>query len=47
MGGAPGVEAFKVAVHSGLFKNCPIREEDIVIAEKIYGPSASVLKGKT
>ncbi|CAJ1945755.1 unnamed protein product [Cylindrotheca closterium] len=47
MGGAPGIEAFKVAVCSGLFKNCPIREEDIVIADKIYGPSASVLKGKT
>ncbi|CAJ1944908.1 unnamed protein product [Cylindrotheca closterium] len=47
MGGAPGIEAFKVAVRSGLFKNCPIREEDIVIADKIYGPSASVLKGKT
>ncbi|CAJ1968676.1 unnamed protein product [Cylindrotheca closterium] len=47
MGGAPGIEAFKVAVRSGLFKNCPIREEDIVIADKIYGPSASDLKGKT
>ncbi|CAJ1950978.1 unnamed protein product [Cylindrotheca closterium] len=47
MDGAPGIEAFKVAVRSGLFKNCPIREEDIVIADKIYGPSALVLKGKT
>ena len=45
--GAPDLKAFKLAVRSGLFKNCPIEEKDIVVAEKIYGPSASVLKGKT
>jgi len=45
--GAPDMKAFTLAVRSGLFKNCPIEEEDIKIAEKIYGPSAAVIKGKT
>ncbi|CAJ1934588.1 unnamed protein product [Cylindrotheca closterium] len=47
MAGAPGVQAFRIAVRSGLFKNCNVNEEDAIIAEKIYGPGSSVLKGKT
>ena len=47
MAGAPDMKAFKLAVRSGLFKNCPIEEADINNAEKIYGPSASAIKGKT
>ena len=47
MAGAPDMKAFKLAVRSGLFKNCPIEETDITVAEKIYGPSASAIKGKT
>jgi hypothetical protein len=44
--GAPGIRAFRIAVRSGLFKNCNITESDITLAEKIYGPGSSVLKGK-
>ncbi|CAJ1947010.1 unnamed protein product, partial [Cylindrotheca closterium] len=47
MAGAPGVQAFCIAVRSGLFKNCNVNEEDAITAEKIYGPGSSVLKGKT
>ena len=47
MAGAPDIKAFKIAVRSGLFKNCPLVEEDITMAEKIYGPSVSAMKGKT
>ena len=45
--GAPDMKAFKLAVRSGLFKDCGIEEEDISNADKIYGPSVAVLKGKT
>ncbi|CAJ1959585.1 unnamed protein product [Cylindrotheca closterium] len=37
MAGAPGVQAFRIAVRSGLFKNCNVNEEDAIIAEKIHG----------
>src|SRR5210317_2001293 len=47
MAGAPDMKVFKLAVRSGLFKNCPIEEKDIVNADKIYGPSVSAIKGKT
>lgn len=47
MAGAPDMKTFKLAVRSGMFKNCPIEESDITMAEKIYGPSASAMKGKT
>ena len=47
MAGAPDLKAFKMAIRAGLFKNCPIEESDVMVAQKIYGPSASVLKGKT
>ena len=47
MAGAPGLEAFKLAVRTGLFKNCPIEESDVVVAQKIYGPSVAAIKGKT
>ena len=47
MAGAPDMKTFQLAVRSGLFKNCPLEERDIVNAEKIYGPSVSAIKGKT
>src|SRR6056300_1475608 len=46
MMGAPDPKLFKLAIRGNFFKNCPITEEDVIIAEKIYGPSASTLKGK-
>ena len=45
--GAPDMKLFKLAVRGGFFKNFPLNESDIVNADKIYGPSASVYKGKT
>ena len=47
MAGAPGMKAFRTSVRSGLFKNFDITEKDVIMAEKIYGPGSSVLKGKT
>ena len=47
MAGAPNSRVFAISVRSGLFKNCPIEEADIKAADKIYGPSASMIKGKT
>ena len=41
------MKVFKLAVRTGLFKNCPIEEKDVANAEKIYGPSTSAIKGKT
>ena len=46
MVGAPDMNKFKLAVRAGMFKNCPLTESDIVVADKIYGPSVSALKGK-
>jgi len=45
--GAPDLNKFKLAVRSGFFKNFPLTEADIKNAETIFGPSVSVLKGKT
>ena len=30
-----------------MIKNCPVTEEDVVIAEKIFGKDIAALKGKT
>ena len=30
-----------------MIKNCPITEEDVMIAEKIFGKDIAALKGKT
>mmetsp|Transcript_41851 Transcript_41851/g.100870 ORF Transcript_41851/g.100870 Transcript_41851/m.100870 type:complete len:89 (+) Transcript_41851:254-520(+) len=45
MAGAPGMDAFKIAVRSGLFKICPITEKGD--SGQDLRTSASVLKGKT
>ena len=47
MMGAIDPKLFKLAIRGNFFKNCPITEADIDVAEKIYGPSASTFKGKT
>ena len=31
---------------SNIIKNCPVTAADVDIAEKIYGPAISTLKGK-
>ena len=41
------VEASKAMLKGIIIKNCPITAADVDIAEKIYGPAISTLKGKT
>ena len=45
--GYPSVVDFKNSVKNNLINNCPITIQDIVAAEKIYGPDIAALKGKT
>ena len=45
--GSPTVEAFKAMLKIKVIKNCPVTAADVDIAEKIYGPAISTLKGKT
>ncbi len=45
--GNPSVKDFKNIVKMNATKNCPVTVEDINIAEKIFGPDVSSLKGKT
>jgi len=44
--GSPSIEAFK-GILRDLIKNCPVTIADVDIAERICGPSISMLKGKT
>ncbi len=45
--GNPSLRDFKIIVKSNSIKNCLITVRDIEIAEDIYGPDISTLKGKT
>ena len=45
--GSPTVEVFKAMLKGNVIKNCRITAPDVDIAEKIYGPAISTLKGKT
>ncbi len=45
--GMPTVANFKVLLHTNFIKNCPVTVKDVTIAEKIFGPSVSRLKGKS
>ena len=45
--GLPSVRDYKNLIRFSLIKNCPVTIKDIKIAEDIYGPSISALKGKT
>ena len=45
--GHPSTQDLKSIVKSNLIVNCPVSAEDIDRAEKIYGPSVYILKGKT
>ena len=45
--GTPMVENFKGLLRQNLIQNCPVTIEDVIIAEKIFGPDISSLKGKS
>ena len=45
--GAPTLDNFKGFVKMGGVQNCPIRIEDINIAQNIIGPDMATLKGKS
>ena len=45
--GCPSIATLKNLIRMNAIKNCPITTEDISIAEKIYGPDPSTLKGKS
>ena len=45
--GAPTLENYKGFIKMGGVQNCPIRIEDIKIAQNIFGPDMATLKGKS
>jgi len=45
--GAPTMENFKKMIQANMIRNNPITVEDVNIAENIFGPDISVLKGKS
>ena len=45
--GSPTVEAYKAMLKGNVIKNCPVTQEDVNIAQKIFGPAISTLKGKS
>jgi hypothetical protein len=45
--GHPSTQDMQSIVKSNLIVDCPVTAEDIDRAEKIYGPSVPILKGKT
>jgi hypothetical protein len=45
--GTPTIETFKTLLKMNAIRNCPVMTEDVNIAEKIFGPDMSSLKGKS
>ena len=45
--GTPTVENFKALLKMNAIKNCPVTTEDVTMAERIFGPDISNLKGKS
>jgi hypothetical protein len=45
--GTPSLADFKAIIQMNLITNNPITQEDIAIAEQVFGPNISSLKGKT
>ena len=45
--GTPTVENFKALLHMNTIRNCPVMVKDVKIAEHIFGPDMSSLKGKS
>ena len=45
--GSPTVANFKALLKMNAIKNCPVVLDDVINAEKIFGPALSTLKGKS
>ena len=45
--GTPTVENFKALLRMNAIHNCPVMVKDVKIAERIFGPDMSSLKGKS
>jgi hypothetical protein len=43
----PTIETFKTLIKMNAIRNCPVKTEDVNIAEKIFGADMSSLKGKS
>jgi hypothetical protein len=41
------IETFKTLLKMNAIRSCPVTTEDVNIAEKIFGPNMSSLKGKS
>jgi hypothetical protein len=44
--GTPTIKTFKTLLKMNAIRNCPVTTEDVNIAEKIFGPYMSSIKGK-
>ena len=45
--GAPTITNLKALLRQNILANCPVTPEDVDLAEKIFGPDAATLKGRT
>lgn len=45
--GAPTMDSLKKLLRQNLIKNCPVTVDDVNLAEKIFGPDVSTLKGRS
>ena len=45
--GAPTIANLKAVLRQNLLRNCPVTTEDVNLAEEIFGPDISTLKGRS
>ena len=43
----PNLANYKAIIKGNMIQNCPVTVDDIILAEKIYGKSIALLKGKS
>ena len=45
--GRPTIENFKHVLKANMIKNCPVTNDDVKLAEMLFGPDVGTLKGKS